>query len=95
MSKRSVSPARQKIWRRNATDLGPVDRRRGADPSTIAFLDPPYHKDLAAAALASLRDGGGLRLMRWPSGNVQGRRGALPEGYLSEIASMAKTRIAI
>jgi 16S rRNA (guanine966-N2)-methyltransferase len=30
------------------------------DPFTLAFLDPPYGRDLAPRALASLRDGGWL-----------------------------------
>lgn len=45
-----------KIWRRDATQLGPVT---GA-PCTLAFLDPPYRKGLIAPALGSLRDGGWL-----------------------------------
>ncbi len=46
-----------KIWRRDATDLG---KRSMDQPFTLAFLDPPYRKNLIAPALASLRDGGWL-----------------------------------
>ena len=45
-----------KIWRRDATDLGPMAAGAGG-PFDLAFLDPPYRKDLVALALAALRDG--------------------------------------
>lgn len=45
-----------KIWRRDATRLGP---NRDA-PYDLVFLDPPYRKDLAAKALASAAEGGWL-----------------------------------
>ncbi len=45
-----------KIWRRDATRLGPC---RGA-PFDLVFADPPYHGDLGARALASARAGGWL-----------------------------------
>jgi 16S rRNA (guanine966-N2)-methyltransferase len=45
-----------KIWRRDATDLGPA---RGG-PYGLAFLDPPYGAGLGERALASARDGGWL-----------------------------------
>ncbi|HVU19159.1 MAG TPA: 16S rRNA (guanine(966)-N(2))-methyltransferase RsmD [Rhizomicrobium sp.] len=48
-----------KIWRRDATDLGPMAAGSGG-PFELAFLDPPYRKDLAPRALAALRDGGWL-----------------------------------
>jgi 16S rRNA (guanine966-N2)-methyltransferase len=48
-----------KIWRRDATKLGPVAAGAGG-PFDLAFLDPPYRKNLVAPALASLRDGGWL-----------------------------------
>jgi 16S rRNA (guanine966-N2)-methyltransferase len=48
-----------KIWRRDATDLGPMAAGSGG-PFDLAFLDPPYRKNLVAPALASLRDGGWL-----------------------------------
>jgi 16S rRNA (guanine966-N2)-methyltransferase len=48
-----------KIWRRDATDLGPLGA--GADgPFDLVFLDPPYRKNLIGPALKSLRDGGWL-----------------------------------
>ena len=45
-----------KIWRRDATRLGP---NRG-DPFDLIFLDPPYGKGLGAQALASAKAGGWL-----------------------------------
>ncbi len=48
-----------KIWRRDATDLGPLGAGAGG-PFDLVFLDPPYHKNLIAPALKSLRDGGWL-----------------------------------
>ncbi len=45
-----------KIWRRDATRLGPC-RGAGFD---LVFLDPPYGSGAAAGALASARQGGWL-----------------------------------
>ncbi len=45
-----------KIWRRDATKLGPC---RG-EPFDLVFLDPPYSKGLADPALASAAAGGWL-----------------------------------
>lgn len=45
-----------KIWRRDATRLGPC---RG-EPFTLVFADPPYRSGLGAAALASAAAGGWL-----------------------------------
>jgi 16S rRNA (guanine966-N2)-methyltransferase len=45
-----------KIWRRDATDLGPMAAGSGG-PFDLAFLDAPYRKGLTEKALASLRDG--------------------------------------
>lgn len=45
-----------KIWRRDATDLGPPSAGSGG-PFRLAFLDPPYRKGLAAPAMAALRNG--------------------------------------
>jgi 16S rRNA (guanine966-N2)-methyltransferase len=45
-----------KIWRRDATLLGPTSAGAGG-PFNLAFLDPPYRRNLIAPALASLRDG--------------------------------------
>src|SRR6266699_2050907 len=46
-----------KIWRRDAAKLGPLDTLA---PFDLAFLDPPYRKDLISPALAALRDGAWL-----------------------------------
>ncbi|MGC1778031.1 MAG: RsmD family RNA methyltransferase, partial [Xanthobacteraceae bacterium] len=46
-----------KIFRRDATKLGPA---HPIEPFGLAFLDPPYEQNLAAAALASARAGGWL-----------------------------------
>jgi len=43
-----------KIWRRDAASLGPLDTLA---PFDLAFLDPPYRKNLMAPALTGLRDG--------------------------------------
>lgn len=48
-----------KIWRRDATDLGPLGAGAGG-PFELVFLDPPYRKNLIAPALKSLREGGWL-----------------------------------
>jgi 16S rRNA (guanine966-N2)-methyltransferase len=46
-----------RIFRRDATKLGPA---HPLEPFSLVFLDPPYGKNLAAAALASARGGGWL-----------------------------------
>jgi 16S rRNA (guanine966-N2)-methyltransferase len=48
-----------KIWRRDATNLGPMATGSGG-PFELAFLDPPYRGNLVAPALAALRDGAWL-----------------------------------
>jgi 16S rRNA (guanine966-N2)-methyltransferase len=48
---------RTKIWRRDATRLG---RAAPLQPFALAFLDPPYRRGLATAALGSLAAGGWL-----------------------------------
>ena len=48
-----------KIWRRNATDLGPLGAGAGG-PFGLVFLDPPYRQNLIPPALKSLKDGGWL-----------------------------------
>jgi 16S rRNA (guanine966-N2)-methyltransferase len=48
-----------KIWRRDATSLGPMGAGAGG-PFSLVILDPPYRKGLIAPALASLREGGWL-----------------------------------
>jgi 16S rRNA (guanine966-N2)-methyltransferase len=52
-----------KIWRRDATKLGPMAAGAGG-PFTLAFLDPPYRKNLISRALESLREG------KWLSPNA-------------------------
>jgi 16S rRNA (guanine966-N2)-methyltransferase len=46
-----------KVFRRDATDLGPAGNRGGFG---LAFLDPPYERGLAERALASAAKGGWL-----------------------------------
>lgn len=48
-----------RIHRRSATDLGVKPASAGA-PFTLAFLDPPYRKDLCQPALEELHSGGWL-----------------------------------
>ncbi len=48
-----------RIWRRDATDLGPIGLSAGG-PFNLVFLDPPYQKEMISKALASLKDGGWL-----------------------------------
>ena len=48
-----------RIWRRDATALGPMGPAAGG-PFNLVFLDPPYRKNLIPPALASLKDGGWL-----------------------------------
>jgi 16S rRNA (guanine966-N2)-methyltransferase len=45
-----------KIWKRNATDLGPL----AGEPYQLGFLDPPYRKGLVVPALNALRANGWL-----------------------------------
>ena len=47
-----------RIFRRNATKLGPA---HPMEPFSLVFLDPPYGKGLAEKALASARGGGWLK----------------------------------
>jgi 16S rRNA (guanine966-N2)-methyltransferase len=49
---------RTKIFRRDATDMGPAAQMGQYD---LAFLDPPYAKGLGERALASLAAGGWLK----------------------------------
>ena len=73
-----------KIWRRDATQLGPMGPGAGG-PFTLVFLDPPYHKNLAAPALASLRDGllaGEGRDLRV---RMRGRRGYSGHGWFCRV----------
>jgi len=49
-----------RIWRRDATDLGPVGPSAGG-PFDLVFMDPPYRKEMIPKALKSLKDGAWLR----------------------------------
>src|SRR5882757_3032145 len=49
--------AATRIFRRDATRLGPA---HPVEPFSLAFLDPPYGKELAEKALVSAREGGWL-----------------------------------
>lgn len=46
-----------RIWRRDATDLGPAGNMQ---PFDVAFLDPPYGRGLGEKALAALTEGNWL-----------------------------------
>src|SRR5882672_15241 len=46
-----------KIWRRDASALGPLDT---LSPFDLALFDPPYREGLLTPALTGLRDGGWL-----------------------------------
>src|ERR1700679_2400725 len=48
-----------KIWRRDATDLGPMSAGAGG-PFDLVFLDPPYRSNLMSPALRSLLGGNWL-----------------------------------
>jgi 16S rRNA (guanine966-N2)-methyltransferase len=48
-----------RIWRRDATDLGPIGPAAGG-PFNLVFLDPPYRKGMIPKALNSLKQGGWL-----------------------------------
>lgn len=57
------------VWRRDATRMGP---NRGPAYSLV-FLDPPYHKGLGEAALASCLEGGWLSpgaMVVWEEGTA-------------------------
>jgi 16S rRNA (guanine966-N2)-methyltransferase len=45
-----------KIWRRDATDLGPIEPNAGG-PFGLVFADPPYKADLIVPALQSAMTG--------------------------------------
>ncbi len=65
-----------KLFRRNATKLGPVV----GEPYDLVFLDPPYGKGLGEKALIAARDGGWLAedaLIVWEEGSEQ----VTPDGF--------------
>src|SRR5215475_12759154 len=49
-----------RIWRRDATDLGPIGPAAGG-PFDLVFLDPPYRQEMIPKALQSLKAGGWLK----------------------------------
>ena len=48
-----------RIWRRDATDLGPIGPSAGG-PFGLVFMDPPYRKEMIPRALQSLKTGAWL-----------------------------------
>jgi len=48
-----------KIWRRDATNMGPMGPGAGG-PFDLVILDPPYRKAMVGPSLASLVEGGWL-----------------------------------
>jgi 16S rRNA (guanine966-N2)-methyltransferase len=69
-----------KIFRRDATELGPAGHRSGHG---LVFLDPPYGRGLAVPALASAAAGGWLAPDALAV--IEERRGAavaLPAGFV-------------
>jgi 16S rRNA (guanine966-N2)-methyltransferase len=85
-----------KIWRRDATNLGPMAAGAGG-PFNLAFLDPPYHNDLVPRALESLHEG------KWLAANAivvvetaEDERLIPPEGCaLLDDRTYGGTRVAI
>ena len=83
-----------KIWRRDAAKLGPAGK---AGTFQLAFLDPPYGKGLAPAALDAMRKGGWIA----PGGiavleEAAGAQIDLPEGYvLLDERSYGETKVLI
>lgn len=70
-----------KIFRRDATTLGPMSAGAGG-PFNLAFLDPPYRKGLVPIALASLHAGGWLMDAAILVVEVEKEFGpALPQGF--------------
>ena len=85
-----------KIWRRDATDLGPLGAGAGG-PFTLAFLDAPYRKDLTAPALTSLRQGGWLATDALAVAETAADESIVtPDGYsLLDARSYGETKIHI
>jgi 16S rRNA (guanine966-N2)-methyltransferase len=68
-----------KVFRRDAANLGPA---HPVQPFSLVFLDPPYGKGLAEKALASLRDGGWLKVgALLVVEEAKGASFAAPEGF--------------
>jgi 16S rRNA (guanine966-N2)-methyltransferase len=73
-----------KIWRRDATSLGPMAAGAGG-PFRLAFLDPPYRQGLAERALVSLFEGSWLAkdaIVVLESGKDEAL--GLPDGYTTQ-----------
>ena len=70
--------AATKIFRRDATKLGPA---HPVEPFSLAFLDPPYGKGLAEKALASMREGSWLRQGSIVVVEEETRAFKAPQGY--------------
>ena len=85
-----------KIWRRDATSLGPMAANAGG-PYDLIFLDPPYRKSLVPLALASARVG------QWLAPNAvavvelaEDEEFTVPEGFaLHDARSHGDTKVAI
>lgn len=69
-----------RIHRRSATDLGPKPAGVGS-PFTLAFLDPPYHKELVDPCLRTLRTGGWLSPEALVVVETDAKETFLHEGY--------------
>ena len=80
--------ARRKVYRRDATRLGPA---HPMEPFSLAFLDPPYGKGLAEQALASAREGGWLAPGCADRGRGGGGRGLHARPTASRRSSGATT----
>ncbi|RXF74090.1 16S rRNA (guanine(966)-N(2))-methyltransferase RsmD [Hansschlegelia zhihuaiae] len=82
-----------KIFRRDATRLGPVIAQ---GPFDLVFADPPYGKGLGEQALASARGGGWLKsgaLVVWEEATEA--ETAVPEGFEAlETRAYGDTKIA-
>lgn len=82
-----------KLWRRDATRLGPC---RG-EPYDLVFADPPYGRDLGPAALASAREGGWIApgaLVVLETGSEEEAH-ALPGLDLADDRTYGETRVLI
>lgn len=83
-----------KVWRRDATKLGPIGQMQKFD---IAFMDPPYGKGLGEGALEALRTGewladDALIIVEESKGNLPQN----PQGYdLLDERSFGDTEIGI
>ena len=85
---------RTKLYRRDATKLGPLEANAGG-PFDLVLMDPPYGCDLAAPALQAARAGGWLA----PGATIVlecavGEAFVPPEGFsLQETRDYGQTRL--